>query len=139
MSHWLHKQTAQQNVPTLLTVYGGVSRHMRFIDNYKFVILMTVGSLALWGHMFILSYIDDPRFFDNSLTYDEMYWWEVGILYQGLFCTFAIWLTSSYHCFKRTSKLLAILICMIWPLVHLYSPTVARTACVRRKPTNNTP
>lgn len=109
---------------------------MRFIDNYKFVILMTVGSLALWGHMFILSYIDDPRFFDNSLTYDEMYWWEVGILYQGLFCTFAIWLTSSYHCFKRTSKLLAILIWMIWPLVYVYSWTVVIIACVRRKPTH---
>ncbi|KPZ72247.1 hypothetical protein AN944_01025 [Shewanella sp. P1-14-1] len=99
--------------------------YMKLVENSKFVLLMTVGSFALVALMLFLGYVDDPRFADNELTNDEMYWWERILLIQGVVCAITLWACSSFHCFKFNSKLLAIIIFVVWPLAYLYSWVIA--------------
>jgi hypothetical protein len=112
--------------------YLGVSLHMKLVENSKFVLLMTIGSFSLVALMFFLGFTNDPRFVDNELTNDEMYWWERLLLIQGVVCTLTLWACSTFHCFKFKSKLLAIIIFVIWPLSFLYSWFIAAISNARK-------
>lgn len=91
-----------------------------FLNSKSLLIILTL-SLSIWAYLALLNYIGDPRVIDSGLDGEEMHFLELAFLYLSLASTFYLWVCSFIHCFKNISKLLSIVIAVIWPLIYLYS------------------
>jgi hypothetical protein len=91
-----------------------------FLNSKSLLIILTL-SLSIWAYLVLLNYIGDPRVIDSGLDGEEMHFLELAFLYLSLTSTFYLWVCSFIHCFKNKSKILSIIIAVIWPLIYLYS------------------
>ena len=94
---------------------------MKLYVNSKSLLLILTLSLSIWGYFILLNYIGDPRVADSGLDGDEMHFLEKAFLYLSFSATFYLWVCSVIHCFKKTSKLLSVVIAVVWPLIYFYS------------------
>lgn len=94
---------------------------MKLFLNSKSLLVILSLSLSIWAYFILLNYVGDPRVADSSLDGEEMYLLEKVFLYLSLTSTFYLWVCSFIHCFKNKSKILSIIIAVIWPLIYLYS------------------
>ena len=93
---------------------------MKFFLNPKYLSLLIVLSISMFGYFILLNYLGDPCIADSSLNGEEMSIWENTLLVLSLLSLFYLWVCSIIHCYKNKSKFLGVCIAFIWPLSYIY-------------------
>ncbi len=94
----------------------------RVIFRRKFVysVFVSVTVFVLY-FLFILS-SQDPRIMDNSLGWNEAYWWEIFLILQCLIMIFGLFFFAIYHAyFILGQKKWIIFIFLFWPMAFVYA------------------
>ena len=79
----------------LMPGVSGINMSEIFIKNRKLFYASLACALLPFIYMIFLS--NDPRFIDQTLTSEEMYWWEFLLLYAGVISIFTVYFSSIKH------------------------------------------
>ena len=91
------------------------------VDNRRYAVpLVVVGVLGL-SYFISLDVFGDPRMTDGELVWEEMHWWERGIMLTTLASILVVWSAALQHAWRRGRKALAILMMLVWPVAVLYA------------------
>ena len=96
--------------------------------------IVTIGYACLVAHFLLISDAD-PRWADNSLTGDEMYWYEKVMITIGVFSVVTNWFIATFESFVLGHKGWRWLNLFFWPttLVYIWVSASGRLRKPRRE------
>lgn len=90
------------------------------ISKRKLPLFLVVIVVSTFVYSFALMVSDDPRVFDNALTIDEAYWWELLLVTLGLASMLLVWGMAIRLAWRKRQNTWLIGVLFIWPLSLIY-------------------